>query len=89
MESAEKPTIELHKQISNQLTQSGHPATPQSVNPNDESVLEPIKRDFQNLVGSTLGENFGGASNSINDRTTKGRVGMLIERVRQRLKKAA
>lgn len=83
MESAEKPIQDLHKKVSGYLKQ-----TPQSVNPNDESALEPIKRDFQHLVGSNLESGFGGASNSVNDRDTKGRIATLIGKLR-RMKKAA
>ncbi len=89
MESAEKPTTELHKQVSNGLNKIGHPATPQSVNPNDESSLEPIRRDFQDWAGSTFQEAIGGANNSVNDRTAKGRIGTLITGVRRKLRKAA
>lgn len=78
----------FHEGIANDSTEAGHPATPQSVNPDDESALEPIKRDFQHLVGSTLEEGFS-ASNSVNDRDTKGRIPTLIAGVRRRMKKAA
>lgn len=82
MESAEKPIVELHEQVSNELNQIGHQATPQSVNPDDESPLEPIKRDVRQWTGSALEGTMGGASNSINDRGTKGRIAMLINRLR-------
>lgn len=88
MESAEKPIVELHKQVSEELSQIGHPVTPQIVNPDDESLLESIKRDVEHWTGSTLKETMGGASNSINDRGTEGRIPTLINRLRG-MKKAA
>ncbi len=88
MESAEQPINKLHSEVSKNLTNAGHPATSQSVNPNDESALEPIRRDFQDLVGSTL-EKVGGASSSVDDRVTRSRVGRLIDQVRRRMKEAA
>ena len=88
MESAEKPIVELHEQVSNGLNQIGHPATPQSVNPNNESPLESIKRDVEQWTGSTLKKTMGGASYSINDRGTKGRIATLMNRLRW-MKKAA
>lgn len=89
MESAEKPNNDLLSKVSQSLAKAGHPATPQSVNPNDESVLEPIKRDFQDWAGSTFAETLGSASSSVNDRTTKGMTVTLISKARGRLKKAA
>lgn len=89
MESAEQPSNDLLSKVSQGLVEAGHPATPQSVNPNDESSFEPIKRDFHNWAGSTIEETLGGASSSVNDRTTKGRIGILIDKARRRLKKTA
>lgn len=87
MESAEQPTKDLHSKVSRSLTKADHPATPQSVNPNDESLRESIQRDVRHLMGSTLEEGFGGAGNSVNDRATKGRIPALIDRLRRRIKK--
>lgn len=72
----------LPKEVATNLTQAGYPATPQTVNPNDESPLESIKRDVEHWAGSTLKGTMGGASNSVNDRGTKGRIATLIGKLR-------
>lgn len=88
MESAEKPTKDLHLKASESLTKGGYPATPQSVNPNDDSLGESIQRDVRQLMGSALEKSLGGASSSVNDRSTKGRVVTLIGDLRRKLKAA-
>ena len=88
MESAEQAINNLLSKASQSSTEAGHPATPQSVNPNDESLRESIQRDIQHLTGSTLEKSLGGASSSVNDRSTKGRVVTLIGDLRRKLKAA-
>lgn len=82
MESAEQRTTNLHAKVSESLTRSGHPATPQSVNPHDESSLGSVKRDVQHLTGSFIEERFK-PSNSVNDRNTKGKIATLIGKIRR------
>lgn len=85
MESAEQPTKDLFSKINPSLKRAGHQA---AVNPNDESDLDTVKRDVRHLMGSALEEGFGGAGNSVNDRSTKGRVVTLIGDLRRKLKAA-
>lgn len=89
MESAEQPNNDLLSKVSQSLVKAGHPATPQSVNPNDESVLEPIKRDFQNWAGSTFEEKTSGESSTTNDRTTHGKVPISLMIKKRFFRKAA
>lgn len=96
IQSAEKPIQDLHAAVSSQLDQAGHPATPQSVNPEDQSPLENVRRiveeitsDPVHIVGSTLEEHTIGKSPTTHVRTLKGEVPVLIALKRRFLKKAA
>lgn len=88
MEFAEQSTSNLLTGVSSDLTKAGHPSTLESVNPDAESALEPIRRDFIHLIESNIETGFGGDSNTANDRNTKGRIAALIGSLRG-LKKAA
>lgn len=81
MESAEQPIQDLYKKVGGFLKQS-----PESVNP--EAPHEELKRNLQAVIGSTFEEHVGGASSSVNDRSTKGRVVTLIGDLRRKLKAA-
>ena len=92
IQSAEQPTQDLHAVVSSKLTEAGHPATPQSVNPDDQSPLEEIARkigDATHVVGSAIEENLGGASPTTHVRTTGGEEPISIARKRSGLQKAA
>lgn len=89
VQSSEKPTQDLHTGVSQQLQQAGHPATPQSVDPEDRSSLNGIKEalgDTTHVVGSTFEELVGGTTGTTYTRTTGGKVPISIE-VARRLKR--
>ena len=80
----------LHAKVSGHLNQAGHPATPQSVNPDDQTPLKKIEEtlgDTTHVVGSTIEEVFG-SSNTTHVRTTGGKVPILIALRKRFLKKA-
>ncbi len=82
----------LHKRVSSHLSKAGHPATPQTVNPDDQSPLEKIEEalgDPSHAVGSTIEEVFGGTGDATHVRTAKGKVSVFIALKRRFLKKAA
>ena len=90
--SAEQLTRRLHEEVSGNLSEAGFKATPQSVNPDDNSPLEAIKEawgDTVHVVGSTVDEQIGGSGDTARIRTTEGRLPVAIANIRRRLMKKA
>lgn len=84
-QSSEQPTKELQKNISGYLNQAGFEATPQSVNPEDNSPLKAIEErlgDTAQVIGSTLDEWVEGASESSRVRIAEGKVPIAIAALR-------
>mgnify|MGYP001609797531 CR=1 FL=1 len=83
---------ELHKNVATETTKAGHPATSQSVNPDDQSPLEEIRDrlgGIARVAGGTVEENFSGADNRTHVVTSKGKLPILIAFKRRFLKRAA
>lgn len=56
MQPAYQPIVGLHKGVSDELNQIGHPTTPESINPNSDSILEDITRRAGDLARVAGGE---------------------------------
>lgn len=96
IQSANQPTKDLHQTVSGHLNELGHPATPQSVDPHDESSLEGIGQAAANMMkdparvaGAVWEEQVSGESPSTDVGTTKGRAPVRKWQERFRRKKAA
>lgn len=80
-------TSALHKMVSSNLKQAGFEATPQSVNPEDNSPLKAIEEtlgDTAHIVGSTTDELIGGStSDTARVRSAEGKVPTAIAAVRR------
>lgn len=93
IQSANQPTLKLHEGVSQDLVKAGHPtATPQSVNPHDQSHLENIRqtvsamtKDPVRIVGGIVEEGLGGANPNTHVGTTggKGPVSILLRKLRR------
>ncbi len=86
---------ELRKKVADNSTKAGHPVTAADVNPEDNSPLKAIEEamgDTTHVVGSTVDEWVGGASDTARVRTAKGKVPSAlaaIRRLKQKLMKKA
>lgn len=80
IQPTEQHVSDLHQKVSQQLNQAGHQATPQSVNPDDNSPLKSIQEavgDTTHVVGSTFEELVRGSDTS-HVRTATGKVPISI-----------
>lgn len=92
IQSAEQPTQDLHRTVSGHLNQAGHSATPESVNPQDQSPLKKVEDmvgDTTHMVESTFKELVGGTSDTTHVRTAGGKVPTVIALKRRLLRQAA
>jgi len=86
IQSVEQTTNDLYRKVSAELNQAGHTATPSSVNPQDQSPLEEIKKavgDTTHVVETSFEELVGGTSDTTYVRTAGGKIPVLIAAARR------
>lgn len=76
----DQSTADLHQRVSGELSQVGHPSTPESVNPVPEL---PQLGDLSRVVGGMYDESFGGVNAMTHSGTAKSKISMVIAAARE------